>query len=125
MPPPGHEKETDDRSQGKSSRVRRAEQRDLLRLETDLPPFHATPAPRADSDANKAWEVRERACKAPTKLGPEQDVLGGGSGDVLPVQIGSHFKEQFGRRFSRQKSDLFRLQKREPNLPPIQPLISP
>src|ERR1035441_7218561 len=75
MPPPGHEKETDDRSQGKSSRVRRAEQRDLLRLETDLPPFHATPAPRADSDANKAWEVREGACKAPTKLGPEQDVL--------------------------------------------------
>jgi hypothetical protein len=28
MPPPGHEKETDDRPQGKSSRVRRAEQRD-------------------------------------------------------------------------------------------------
>jgi hypothetical protein len=90
-----------------------------------LPPFHATPAPRADSDANKAGEVREWACKAPTKLGPEQDVLGGGSGDVLQVQIGSHFKEQFGRRFSRQKRGLFRLQKREPNLPPIQPLISP
>src|ERR1017187_1574791 len=42
MLPRGHEKETDDRPQGKSSRVRRAEQRDLLRLETDLPLFDAT-----------------------------------------------------------------------------------
>jgi hypothetical protein len=65
MPPSGHEKETDDRPQGKSSRVRRAEQRDLLRLETDLPPFQAAPAPRADSDANQAWEVSAKVLATP------------------------------------------------------------
>ena len=27
----------------------------ISRLETDLPPFHATPAPRADSDANNVF----------------------------------------------------------------------
>ena len=57
------------------------------------------------------------ACKAPTKLDPEQDVLGGGSGDVLQVQIGSHFKEQFGRRFSRQKKGSLSTPKARANSP--------
>ena len=61
-------------------------------------PSRDTGAPRGQRRQQGLGSVRERACKAPTKLGPEQDVLGCGSGDVLQVQIGSHFKEQFGRK---------------------------
>src|ERR1017187_5475479 len=117
MPPPGHEKETDDRPKG--NQVASGARSSAIRLET-APPLRSA----RTATPTRLGKCPRKGLQSPSKTRPGTG-RGDGSGDVLEVQIGTHFEEQFGRRFSRQKSALFRLQKREPNLPSIQPLISP
>src|ERR1035441_124195 len=109
MPPPGHEKDTDERPKG--NQVASGARSSAIRLET-APPLRSA----RTATPTRLGKCPRKGLQSPYKTRPGTG-RGDGSGDVLEVQIGTHFEEQFGRRFSRQKVVPFDSKSASPTFP--------